>query len=85
MNIHVQKLTYRLHGGKGKAMRMQNAEGQAVYYNVVEKHKKIRYQIQAASGQTITGRDKQKLKSRTFAQEHQAEAWLRRNGYKVQA
>lgn len=55
-------------------MRMQNAEGQAVYYNVVEKHKKIRYQIQAASGQTITGRDKQKLKSRTFAQEHQAEA-----------
>lgn len=59
-------------------MRMQNAEGQAVYYNVVEKHKKIRYQIQAASGQTITGRDKQKLKSRTFAQEHQAEAWLRR-------
>lgn len=29
-------------------MRMQNAEGQAVYYNVVEKHKKIRYQIQAA-------------------------------------
>ena len=23
-------------------MRMQNAEGQAVYYNVVEKHKKMR-------------------------------------------
>lgn len=29
------------------------------------------------------GRDRQKRKSRTFAQEHQAEAWLRRNGYEI--
>ena len=83
MNIHFQKLTYRLQRAKGKAMRMQNADGQAVYYNVVEKHKKIRYQIQAASGLTITRGDKKLVKSRTFAQEHQAEAWLRRNGYKT--
>lgn len=62
-------------------MRMQNEQGQAIYYNVVEKHGKIRYQIQAASGQTIIGRDRQKRKSRCFAQEHQAEAWLQRNGY----
>lgn len=66
-------------------MKLINGSGEAVYYNCVMKHDKVRYQIQAASGQTITGRDKQKLKSRTFAQEHQAEAWLRRNGYKVQA
>lgn len=63
-------------------MRMENEAGQAVYYNSVEKHEGVRYVILAASGQYITGRDKQKRKSRTFAQQHQAEAWLRRNGYK---
>lgn len=56
-------------------MKGINQQGQAVYYNVVEKHGKIRYQIQAASGQV--------LQSRTFAQEHQAAAWLRRNGYEI--
>lgn len=65
-------------------MKLINASGEAVYYNCVMKHDKIRYQIQAASGQAITGRDRQKRKSRTFAQEHQAAAWLRRNGYEVQ-
>ena len=83
MKVHIQKLAYRLDGEKGQNMRMQNAEGQAIYYNVVEKHGKIRYQVQAASGQAITGRDRQKRKSRTFAQEHQAAAWLRRNGYET--
>lgn len=62
-------------------MKLMNRQGQAVYYNVVEKHGKIRYQIQAASGQTLRGRDRQKRKSRTFAQEHQAENWLRLNEY----
>lgn len=83
MKVHIQKLAYRLDGEKGQNMRMQNAEGQAIYYNVVEKHGEIRYQVQAASGQAITGRDRQKRKSRTFAQEHQAAAWLRRNGYET--
>ena len=64
-------------------MKGINQQGQAVYYNVVEKHGKIRYQIQAASGQVLQGRDRQKRKSRTFAQEHQAAAWLRRNGYEI--
>ncbi len=65
-------------------MKGINQQGQAVYYNVVEKpHRKIRYQIQAASGQVLQGRDRQKRKSRTFAQEHQAAAWLRRNGYEI--
>lgn len=60
---------------------MVNGNGEAVYYNVVVKHGKVRYMVQAISGQAITGRDRQKRKSRTFTQEHQAEAWLRRNGY----
>ena len=64
-------------------MRMVNDAGEAVYYNLVMKHEKVRYQVQAASGQVIMGRDRQKRKSRTFTQEHQAEAWLKRNGYKA--
>lgn len=61
---------------------MENDRGEAIYYNVVTKHDKVRYQVQAASGQAIPGRDRQKRKSRSFVQEHQAEAWLRRMGYK---
>lgn len=64
-------------------MRMVNEAGEAVYYNLVTKHGKVRYQIQSASGQVIVGRDRQKRKSRTFSQEHQAEAWLKRNGYRA--
>lgn len=64
-------------------MKMINREGQAIYYNSVIKHGKLCYLVQAASGQMIVGRDKQRRKTRTFAQEHQAVAWLRRNGYKA--
>ncbi len=64
-------------------MKYQNETGQVIYYNCVTKHGKDRWVIQAASGQTITGRDRQKLKSRTFAQMHQADKWLERNGYKA--
>lgn len=63
-------------------MKYYNPQGQAVYVNNVIKHGRDRWQIQAASGQTLPGRDRQKLKSRTFAQEHQAMAWLEHNGYK---
>ena len=62
-------------------MRMENSRGEAIYYNCVVKHGKVRYQVQAASGQAIEGRDRQKRKSRSFSQEHQAEAWLKRMGY----
>lgn len=61
-------------------MKMQNNEG-AIYYNIVTKNGKTRYIILAASGQLITGRDKQRTKSRTFTQEHQAEKWLTAHGY----
>ena len=42
-------------------MRMVNQAGEAVYYNIVEKRGEIRYIVKAASGQTLTGRDRQKL------------------------
>lgn len=64
-------------------MRMKNDSGEVVYYNSVVKGGKLRYIILAASGQVIRGRDGQKLKSRTFTQEHQAWAWLKRMGYKA--
>lgn len=63
-------------------MKLTNPEGQSVYYNIVTKHGLERHVILAASGQKIIGRDKQKTRSRTFAQEHQALTWLWRNGYR---
>ena len=63
-------------------MRMVNESGQAVYYNCVEKQGRVRFIVAAASGQLLPGRDREKLKSRTFTQEHQAKAYLRRLGYK---
>lgn len=62
-------------------MKLTNADGHAVYYNEVTKHGKSRWQIQAINGQTLLSRDGKKLKSRIFAQEHQARAYLERNGY----
>ena len=62
-------------------MKLANETGQAVYYNPVTKHGKLRFVVVAADGQIIQGRDRQKRRSRTFAQEHQAQAWLQRNGY----
>lgn len=61
--------------------KLSNEQGQAVYFNSVEKRGELRYVVTAVSGQTLPGRDRQKLKSRTFAQYHQAEAFLRRMGY----
>ena len=64
-------------------MMMMNERDEKVYYNIVEKRGLVRYIIKAASGQTLKGRDGQKLKSRTFTQEHQAEAFLKRCGYRA--
>lgn len=62
-------------------MRMRNTEGQAVYYNLVEKHGNIRYVVKSITGHAITGRDRQKRQSRSFAKDYQAEAWLKAHGY----
>lgn len=64
-------------------MKLVNDQGQAVYYNIVSKHGNDRYIIKALSGQILRGRDGERLRSRSFAQEHQAEAFLRRQGYKT--
>lgn len=64
-------------------MKLLNSDGQAVYYNIVEKRGKLKYIVLAASGQRLVGRDKQKLKSRSFLNEHSAEAFLKRHGYTV--
>ena len=63
--------------------RLSNDQGQAVYFNSVVKDGRERYIVTAISGQTLSGRDRQKLKSRTFAQYHQAIAFLKRMGYKL--
>lgn len=64
-------------------MKLLNEKGQAVYYNIVEKQGQLRFIVLAASGQRLMGRDKQKLKSRTFLNEHTAEAYLLRHGYTI--
>lgn len=64
-------------------MKLTNERGESVYYNIVTKHGLEHYVILAASGQKITGRDKQRTRSRTFAKQHQAESWLERNGYNM--
>lgn len=63
-------------------MKLTNDHGESVYYNCVKKHDQVRYIVKAIDGQTIRGRDRQKRKSRSFSQEHQAEKWLQANGYK---
>ena len=64
-------------------MKYINKAGEVAYFNGVTKGGKLRWVVVAASGQTLRGRDRQKLKSRTFTQEHQARAFLERTGYEV--
>lgn len=64
-------------------MKMVNGAGEVVYYNCVTKHGEIRYQVQAASGQVLPGRDRQRRKSRTFSSQYNAERYLQRLGYET--
>ena len=63
-------------------MKMQNEQGQQVYFNEVKKNGKTAYIVKALSGQMIPDRDRRPHKTRTFTQLAQAERWLDRNGYK---
>lgn len=63
-------------------MKMQNEQGQQVYFNEVQKNGKVAYIVKALSGQMIPDRDRRPHKTRTFTQLAQAERWLERNGYK---
>lgn len=62
-------------------MKMANAKGEEVYYNIVEKEGRIRFIVKGINGTMVLGRDRQRLKSRTFTQEAQAEGYLKRNGF----
>ena len=61
--------------------RMENAKGEALYYNVIMKNGKIQYALKAIGETVILGRDRQKRKYRAFAQEAQAERYLQRYGF----
>ena len=63
-------------------MKMVNAKGEELYYNVVEKAGRVQYVMKGIGDTVILGRDRQKRKSRVFTQQAQAEAFLRRNGFK---
>lgn len=69
--------------GAADMPRMENAKGEALYYNVVEKNGKIQYVLKGIGSTLILGRDKQKKKSRIFTQEAQVEQYLRRHGFET--
>lgn len=60
--------------------RLANEQGQEIYYHVVVKHGKERSVVKGINCE-IRDRDGRRHRSRTFAQHHQAEAWLRRHGF----
>lgn len=64
-------------------MKMVNDNGERIYFNGVEKGGRIVWVIQGIGDTIIIGRDKQKLKSRTFTQEHQANAYVKRHGFMI--
>lgn len=63
-------------------MKMINkASGEAVYFNPITKRGKDVWIIQGIGSTVVIGRDRQKLKSRTFTQYAQADAYLKRHGF----
>lgn len=63
-------------------MKMANDKGEAVYYNPIMKNGKEQWVIKGIGSTVVIGRDRQKMKSRTFTQERQAEAYLHRHGFR---
>lgn len=67
-------------------MKMINkATGEAVYFNPIRKHGKDAWIVQGIGATVVIGRDRQKLKSRTFTQYSQAEAYLKRHGFESES
>lgn len=64
-------------------MRMANQKGEEIYYNPVFKNGKDQWIIKGIGSTVVLGRDRQKRKSRTFTQEAQAEAYLKRHGFRA--
>lgn len=63
-------------------MHMVNDKGEAVYYNPVRKNGKDQWVIKGIGSTVILGRDRQRRKSRTFTQEHQAVNYLAKHGFR---
>lgn len=63
-------------------MHMVNDKGEAVYYNPVRKNGKDQWVIKGIGSTVILGRDRQRRKSRTFTQEHQAASYLAKHGFR---
>lgn len=63
-------------------VKMANAKGEAVYFNPVTKHGKEFWVIKGIGSTLVIGRDRQKLKSRTFSRYDQAEKYLDRHGFR---
>ncbi|MCD7857710.1 MAG: hypothetical protein LUG55_07950 [Clostridiales bacterium] len=64
-------------------MKMANAKGEEIYYNPVEKNGKLVWVVKGIGSTVVIGRDRQKRKSRTFTQEHQAQAYIDRHGFRA--
>ncbi len=58
--------------------------GEAVYVTMVTKAGKDVWLIQGIGDTVVIGRDRQKRKSRAFAQYHQAERYLEQHGYETE-
>lgn len=63
--------------------KLANANGEMVYFNLVQKNGKLQWVIKGIGDTVVLGRDRQEKKSRTFTQEAQADAYLKRNGFTI--
>lgn len=64
-------------------MKMKNAKGEEVYFNLIQKNGKDYWLVQGIGSTKVIGRDRQKRKSRSFTRENQAAAYLQRHGFRV--
>ena len=64
-------------------MKMKNAKGEEVYFNLIQKNGKDYWLVQGIGSTLVIGRDRQKRKSRSFTRENQAAAYLQRHGFRV--
>ena len=62
-------------------MKMANDKGEAIYFNAAEKNGRMVFIVQGIGDTVIIGRDRQRLKSRTFTQENQAWAYVKKHHF----
>ena len=62
-------------------MHMVNDKGEAVYYNLVHKNNKDYWLVQGIGSTVVSGRGRERRKSRHFTQEKQAGRYLARQAF----